>query len=286
MPRSSPRRGRARIAEDRTLVLRRFRYGESSLVVHLLTPRYGRVAALAKGAYRPKSATFGLLDLFDTLQLSWTGGSGSGLAVVRGGDLTVRRRRISSDLERYRAGLAILELARLGAREGHEEADLFALASRSLDLLQDTEAPPALVSVSFDLAFLELAGLAPALSSCASCGHDLSDQEGRGGDRQVPFSAAQGGRLCDSCAAAAGPGAGVGTRPLRTLRVARSLSSSPHTLLPRTHLDPALTREVRSLVRGFLEAHLETRLRAWGPPRRSPGPRPSPAGTGPPIPVT
>ena len=52
-------------SEDNALLLRRFPYGESSLVVHALTRAHGRVALLARGAYRPKSAYCGVLDLFD-----------------------------------------------------------------------------------------------------------------------------------------------------------------------------------------------------------------------------
>ena len=63
------RRVRRARFEDAALVLRRFPYGESSLLVHLLTPGHGRISAIAKGAYRPSSGFWGVLDLFDTLRV-------------------------------------------------------------------------------------------------------------------------------------------------------------------------------------------------------------------------
>lgn len=263
VPTSPHARAGRRRSEDRALVLRRFPYGESSLLVHLLTPEHGRFSALAKGAYRPKSGYFGVLDLFDTLHVSWSASARSELRVLAAGSVSIRRRRITTDLDRYRAGLAVLELAGLGAREGHEERRLFALVEDGLDLLHDSDADPVLVSAAFDLRFLALAGLAPALTDCASCGRRLADPGGR--TPRVLFSVPLGGRLCDACGGEArGRRARLETLPLNTIRVARSLSNAPLRMLSRTRLDPARTDRVRAFVRHFLEFHLETRPRAWG----------------------
>ena len=67
---------------DRALLLRRFPYGESSLVCHALSRTHGRVHLLAKGAYRPTSRFYAALDLFDTLELEWNATPGRELAVL------------------------------------------------------------------------------------------------------------------------------------------------------------------------------------------------------------
>ena len=54
---------------DRALLLRRFPYGESSLVVQALTREHGRVHLIAKGVYRPSARFYAALDLFDTLEI-------------------------------------------------------------------------------------------------------------------------------------------------------------------------------------------------------------------------
>jgi len=46
------------------LILRTRLLTETSLIVHWLTPDFGRIATVAKGARRPKSPFFGKLDLF------------------------------------------------------------------------------------------------------------------------------------------------------------------------------------------------------------------------------
>jgi DNA repair protein RecO (recombination protein O) len=53
-------------------VLHTYPYKETSLIVELFTHRFGRVALLARGARRPRSAMRGVLLSFHPLRLSWS----------------------------------------------------------------------------------------------------------------------------------------------------------------------------------------------------------------------
>jgi DNA repair protein RecO (recombination protein O) len=55
-------------------VLHTYPYKESSLIVEVFTRRFGRVALLARGARRPRSAMRGVLLSFHPLRLGWSGG--------------------------------------------------------------------------------------------------------------------------------------------------------------------------------------------------------------------
>ena len=54
-------------------VLHTYAYRETSLIVETLTQHAGRVALIAKGARRPRSAVRGLLMAFQPLTISWFG---------------------------------------------------------------------------------------------------------------------------------------------------------------------------------------------------------------------
>lgn len=250
------RRPQVRRAAQPALVLRRFPYGESSLVLHALTPDEGRIALLAKGAYRQTSGFFAVFDLFDTLAVRWSARPHGELGLVQRATVERRRQRIAADLPRYRVALSALELAHHTAREGHEERALFRWLEGTLDLLQAGRARPELVAVAADLALLETNGLAPALERCASCGGRPTE---RGGT--APFSAAAGGRLCATCATAArARGISIAAVPTGALKVAASLSAATPAMLEHMHVEPVLLERVRDLVARFLERHLDTRL--------------------------
>ena len=55
-------------------VLHTYPYKETSLIVEAFTRAYGRVALLARGARRPRSAMRGVLLAFHPLRLGWSGG--------------------------------------------------------------------------------------------------------------------------------------------------------------------------------------------------------------------
>lgn len=127
---------------DSAILVRRTPFGNSSLIVHVVTRTHGRLELIAKGAYRPKSRYAGVLDWFDTLNLEWTqprkstmSAASSTLGTLRRGDLDQRRRRITRDLPTYRAAQTAIELIDLATRAGAADASLYQLLEEGLDAL-------------------------------------------------------------------------------------------------------------------------------------------------------
>ena len=261
---------------DTGIVLRRSPFGESSLVVQVLTRRHGRVHFLAKGAYRPTSGYAFVLDLFHTVSLEWSHSPQRELQLLRRGDLA-RRRSLSGRADVYRAALMVLELTELAARPAQSERALFELAERCLDELAELPvAPPGPPPgppdsdprinrslARFELGFLDCLGLFPALESCASCGDEAPPVASTSGSRGSPgprahFSAGAGGRLCRPCAVEAkASGRRVGTLPTDVLEAAAALVARPES----APADAQLLVRVRDAVERFLNYHLEARPR-------------------------
>ena len=59
--------------QQHVYVLHTYPFKETSLVVELFTREYGRIAAVAKGARRPRSAMRGMLQSFQPLLGAWSG---------------------------------------------------------------------------------------------------------------------------------------------------------------------------------------------------------------------
>ncbi len=250
-----------RHTRDHALLVRRFAYGESSLVVHALTREHGRVHLLAKGAYRLRSRFFGRLDLFDTLELAWSERAGVELGNLEEAELLERRQRIPHSLASYRAALTVLELASLSAPERAPAAELFELCSSALQTLHEGREPE-LTLVEFELAFLHNLGLAPALEACASCGGAApafpADERST---PRVEFSASAGGRLCAKCAQRArASGVRVGTLPTDVLELAARLACGAP---PEGELDAALLERTRDFTARFLRRQLDCQPKSY-----------------------
>jgi DNA repair protein RecO (recombination protein O) len=61
--------------QDEGFVLHTYPYQETSLIVEAFSRQHGRLALIAKGARRPRSAMRGLIRQFQPLQLNWFGKS-------------------------------------------------------------------------------------------------------------------------------------------------------------------------------------------------------------------
>ena len=254
---------------DKALILRRFRFGETSLVIHAATRAHATVHLLAKGAYRPTSRYYAALDLFDTLELEWQETPGRELNNLSVATISVRRHRLALDLERYKAALSVLELSDLGSQEGPANAELFALACNALDRLL-SDGPPQRTLVEFELAFLHNLGLAPALVECAACAGP-APADGVRGARRAAFSAQGGGRLCARCAdEARAHGRRVGTLPEFVLLHAASMADTALARIerqpssaPGVEIDTTTLTLVHDTVARFLEHQLQCRPKSY-----------------------
>jgi DNA repair protein RecO (recombination protein O) len=245
------------IHRDNALILKRTPFGESSLVIQVITSSGARVHLLARGAYRPRSRFYCVLDLFDSLELEWSEGSGTSLGLLRKGESARRRSELTRDLDRYEAGLTVLELCRAAARQEQSDPGLYLATDAALEGLQDPTLAPHTVLVVFQLAFLHNLGLAPALEVCAQCAGPAPALE----ENRVPFSAGAGGRLCAPHAQEAREsGRRVGTIPESVLECAQRLARCSPASPPSTSISDDLINRVRDLTARFIDYHLETRL--------------------------
>ena len=66
--------GKQRIDGAAAFLLHAHPYSETSLILDVFSRAHGRLALLARGARRPRSALRGVLLGFQPLELSWFGG--------------------------------------------------------------------------------------------------------------------------------------------------------------------------------------------------------------------
>jgi DNA repair protein RecO (recombination protein O) len=248
---------------DEAILLRRFPYSESSLVVRVFSRRHGKIGLMARGAHRPKSRYYCVLDHFDTLELEWRASRSRELMELRRGDVLTRRARISTNLDTYRAASVACELVDLACPTGQREAGTWTRLVRCLDELAQGSRPPWEAAVCFELGFLEEHGLCPALKACAMCGESAPPPDPR--EPRASFSASSGGILCKTCAdEARNAGRRVGTMPLDVLDAATQLLQGARQGMRIEPLEPTLLLRLRDFVERFLDYHLEVRAKARG----------------------
>src|SRR5438067_727573 len=162
--------GGVALYRDDGIVLRTQDLGEADRIITVLTRRTGRIRAVGKGVRRTKSRFGARLEPFTHVDLQFH--TGRSLDYVTQAE-TVRAygEPLAADYPRYTSGTAMMETAeRLTPVEKEPAMRQFLLLVGGLRALGEGAHDPRLVLDAYLLRSLAVAGYAPVLDQCASCG--------------------------------------------------------------------------------------------------------------------
>lgn len=232
------------------IVLRGRDLGEADRLVTLITPEYGKVRGVAKGARRLTSKKAGHLEPFCRCTVFLA--QGRDLDVIAQVETIDAFPHLRDDLDRLGPAWYLAELTDRFSEEGTEQRALYDDYLTALTALAHG-AEPDLVCRWFESTVLILNGLAPSWSVCAGCGAPVQP------DTTYAFTLERGGLLCPDCATASLHDLVLDTDAVKVLRLlAREpLARLIHLRMPRTALADAGAALALAL-RGGLDSELRT----------------------------
>jgi DNA repair protein RecO (recombination protein O) len=237
-----------RAIKTEAVVLRSMRYGEADRILHVYTPARGRVSAIAKGVRRARSRFGGRLEPFFRLHIELHEGR-SELMTVTGAETIDGYPRLRGDARALDAAARACDAVGRLFETSEPHPAVFNLLCRQLTLLDEHGGGGAAAAkgragaLAFRLKLLLVAGLAPELAACATCGEP---------DHLVGFSGAAGGVVCAACEAGSFALEEDAYR-FMTEALGRSLADVPDAP------DPALG-QVERAISATLEHHAHLRL--------------------------
>jgi DNA repair protein RecO (recombination protein O) len=233
--------------KEQGIVLRSTRLGEADKIVTVLTQGSGKVRAVAKGIRKTTSRFGARLEPLTHVNLMLYRGRGS-LDTITQAEILAPHLNIREDLARIAAAETMVEAVDKVAEEHERNVKLVLLLLSGLRALDAGPADPAAVAESFLLKMLSLSGFHPSLTACAVCGSQDA----------MLWSAGAGGAVCP---ADADPGAGaVSPASLSFLSglALADLSEAGRLIFG----EEGVRREARAMLVGFVEYHLERRMRS------------------------
>ena len=142
------------------IILRTRPLTETSLIVHWLTPDFGRLATVAKGARRPRSPFLGKLDLFYLADFSFSRSRRSDLHVLREVHLRGMRGSLRADILKLRQAAYAAAFIEQATETETPLPGVYELMKGFLDCLEREQAAPQMV-FAFELKLLREIGLLP-----------------------------------------------------------------------------------------------------------------------------
>ena len=152
------------------LVLRRFDFGESSQIAHLLTPVDGRISVLAKGIKKPNGYLKGPFDLFQLAQVRFLRRRHGDLGIMQRFEPLTGFAGLRQSLPAVFSAFYLGQLFYQGSTEENGDPSLFKLLARALGVLEEQgDRAHAAIVLATELRFLELLGFGPSWEHCARC---------------------------------------------------------------------------------------------------------------------
>ncbi len=243
-----------RLYRTEAIILRRADLGEADRLLTILTPGYGKLRVVAKGARKPASRKTGHVELFtrSTLLIA----RARNLDIVSQAETIESYRGLRDDLLRSTYAHYVVELLDRFTGEQEESPELYDLLADTLSHLCQVE-NPALAARYYELRLLALVGYQPRLVECAHCGQTLREVESD--TPPYAFDPAQGGVLCDQCAPQFKDALPLTLAGLKVLRYA---SRADWPAFAALKMRPLVAREVEQTLQRYITYLLERNLQS------------------------
>lgn len=233
--------------KEQGIVLRSHKLGEADKIVSILTQGSGKVRAVAKGIRKTRSRFGARLEPFTHVSLLLY--RGKSLDTVTQAEIISPFVTLRGSFDLIAAGETMLEATDKVAEEHERNVRLFLLLLAGMRSLDRDPRDPAAVAEAFLLRLLSLSGFHPSLSACAVCGTPGPHEW---------FDAGQGGVVCRADAEA-----GAGRVPGDAVAWLDALAKADLETAGEMTPDRRVRRDARPMLYGFVEYHLERRMRSF-----------------------
>lgn len=231
--------------------MRRQDLRETSLILNFYTKDFGKIKGIVRGVRGPHAQYGGgSLEVFAHDSIVFYERKKSEFYTISQCDLVEFFNPIRGSLERLAYAAYIVELLDSVTQLADKNEDVFELLLNSLRLLSGSSSAKRVTRI-FEIKLLSLLGLMPSLELCANCGQKISESGMR-------FSIHHGGLVCNACLDKARD-----ARPILpgTAKFIEHIRSSPFEKVERVKVASKVGEELESLLRKFLDYHIERRLK-------------------------
>jgi len=243
------------IVRTDAVVLKSMRFRDTSKIVTFYTRKFGKLAAVAKGARETKNKFGAALEPMTEVHLVLYKKAQRELQLVSQCDIVRPFKNIHAGMERMQTALSVLELLHQLTHDEEENPAVYALLTDTLEAIDRAERNFHNYLYAFELRFSTLFGFRPVFERCFVCGRAIARENPR-----ITFRIDRGGLLCSECAdrrsgdRPAGLSASIGSP---TARILQRLLTARLESLSTLAYEGSVWNEVDETLRSYLRYHFE-----------------------------
>lgn len=171
------------------IILKELRYKDASKILKIYTREHGKISVMAQGALKPKSNMMAATEVFSCCEFQLR--KGKEFYYISQADILDSHYSLRESIDRVSYGFYILELLNKSLPDEQSNEKIYELLKKGLKALSESKDDYLKLIVAYELKFVSFLGYRPHITSCVSCGRELSIP--------VKFSNILGGALCRDC---------------------------------------------------------------------------------------
>jgi len=179
--------------KDVGIILKSRDFFEADKILTILTPKKGKIKAIAKGIRRPTAKLSGHLELFSVINLILIE-SRSNLDIIGGAEVISSFKNLRQSLKKTATAYYLAELIDKLIEENEPHLEIFQLLKNAFEKLNSEK------KIDLDLLkdyliinILDILGYRPEIKKCQKCHRPIIDEKNY-------FSFSAGGIICSKCA--------------------------------------------------------------------------------------
>ncbi len=237
------------LARERGILLRTFKYGDTSLILHCQTREHGMISLIAKGVRRQGSRLAAVLQEYAELELLFYYREQRDLQQLKDAHQLRQFQRIVGDYEKFVTGSVMLELLDRLHPSGSSDGELYDHTLELLAALDESKRHHWNFLFYFFLYHFYRMGIAFHPERCLECGCETPAPD----TDDVAIDLTRGGVYCEDCR----PPAGVHIASQNVIHAARYLLTVEPAAVNRRGISEATGRELFQLLDLYLRQHVD-----------------------------
>ena len=225
------------------IVLKRMNYGEADRILTILTERFGKIKAIAKGCRKLKSRLAGSLEPFMLVNLQLH--EGKTFFIVTGGEISKEFQNIHIDLKKTSQAFYIGEIADKILQENQKTKGVFEIFAEALEEIEKSGSE--FLLRIFELRIMEASGFNPELYRCVHCKEKIEP-----GDNF--WDSVEGGLICQNCQQKFLHGKRISDDLIKIFRL---IDRGEYEVLKRINLKKEVEAEAEAVLNEYIKSILE-----------------------------
>jgi len=223
-------------------------FGEADRILTILTERFGKIKAIAKGVRKIKSKMAGSLEPFMVLEMQLH--EGKTFFIVTGSIIQNEFPELHKNLSKTSQAFYIGEIADKLLQENQKVNNVFQIFCDALREIENSGSD--FLLRIYELRIIEAAGFKPEFYSCIHCKNEITPKDNY-------WDSIEGGIICGNCQQRFHHGKRISDDLIKVFRL---IDKGQYEILKKIKLQKEIEAEAEVILKEYIESILEREIRS------------------------